>query len=318
MKESPPAFKKVVIITGCSSGLGRALAERLIESQEFRVVVTARESSLFRVREVFTESADVLIREMDMLDDSSISRVVNDICRIWSRVDVVVNNAGICYRSVVEHMDFDAEMIQLRTNYLGPMSLIRAVLPIMREQRGGQIINVSSVSGMVSMPTMASYSASKHALEGASESLWYEARPFGIKVTLVEPGFINSDSFKKVLISKKAGLSIVLNGPHSEYYKSMTPFIEKLMRRTLASPEKVAKRIEKLIKQDNPPLRLPVTWDAVLFNLLRSYLPMRIFHKLMFLLLPGSGSWGHADAKSPPPKPQEPASPQIKPPEIHH
>ena len=83
------------------------------------------------------------------------------------------------------------------------MALVRAALPIMREQRAGKVINVSSVSGMLAMPTMGSYSASKHALEGATEALWYEARPFGITVNLAQLGFVNSDAFKRVVLSKK-------------------------------------------------------------------------------------------------------------------
>ena len=180
----------VVLITGCSSGLGRALAERLIRSNTYRVVVTARDRSFDELKSIFFESPNVLIRKLDVTNDGDIFEVVNEVCCQWGGINVLVNNAGICFRSVVEHMDIHSEMLQLRTNYLGPMSLIRAVLPIMREQGGGRILNVSSVSGMVSMPTMASYSASKHALEGASEALWYESRPYGIKVSLIEPGFI--------------------------------------------------------------------------------------------------------------------------------
>lgn len=287
-----PNFKDVVLITGCSSGLGKFLAQRLIQSGKYRVVVTAREKSLGLVKSFFSESEDVLIRQLDVTDDTQISELINDICCVWGGVNVLVNNAGICYRSVVEHMDIDSEMIQLKTNYLGPMSLIRSVLPIMREQGGGRIINVSSVSGMVSMPTMASYSASKHALEGATEALWYEARPYGIKVSLIEPGFINSDSFKHVVKSKKAELSAHLKGPHSEYYESMTPFIEKLMSWTFATPEKIAKKIEYLMEMSSPPLRMRVTLDAIVFAFIKKILPSSIFHRVMLLFLPGTHRWG--------------------------
>jgi NAD(P)-dependent dehydrogenase (short-subunit alcohol dehydrogenase family) len=284
--------KSVALITGCSSGLGRALAERLIHSGNYRVVVTAREKSMERLREIFQESEDVLIRKLDVTDDPNIFEVVNEVCCLWGSINVLINNAGICYRAVVEHMDIHSEMIQLKTNYLGPMSLVRAVLPIMREQRGGRIINVSSVSGMVSMPTMASYSASKHALEGASEALWYESRPYGIKVSLIEPGFIHSDSFRHVVYSRKAELSASLKGPHHEYYESMAPMVERLMRWTFATPESIAKKVERLLSQDSPPLRLRVTLDAQLFALFKKLLPSRVFHKIMFWLLPGADKWG--------------------------
>jgi short-subunit dehydrogenase len=285
--------QKIVLITGCATGLGKALVELLSQNLNYKIVVTARAHRLESLRAEFPENENLIVRELDVTNEGNIFSLVNEVCNMWGRIDVLVNNAGVCYRSVVEHMDRESEMIQLETNYLGPMSLIRSVLPIMREQMHGHIINISSVSGMVSMPTMGSYSASKHALEGASESLWYEARPYGIKVTLVEPGFINSDSFRHTLLSKKAKLSAKLRGPHSEYYNSMAPFIEGLMKWAFATPEAIAHKIEKIMKSKNPPLRKRVTIDAVVFSILRKILPESIFHKVMFILLPGSRLWGH-------------------------
>ncbi|AZZ36654.1 oxidoreductase [Bdellovibrio sp. qaytius] len=285
--------KKIILITGCATGLGKALVEILSQNPNYKLIVTARAHRLELLRTMFQESQDLIIRELDVTVETNIFALVNEIANMWGRIDVLVNNAGICYRSVVEHMDRESEMIQLETNYLGPMALIRSVLPIMREQMSGHIINISSVSGMVSMPTMGSYSASKHALEGASESLWYEAKPYGIKVSLVEPGFINSDSFKNILLPKKAKLSAKLRGPHSEYYLSMSPFVESLMKWAFATPESIAHKIKKLIAQSNPPLRLRVTLDAKVFSILRKLLPEFLFHKVMFLLLPGSRLWGH-------------------------
>lgn len=284
---------KIVLITGCATGLGKALVDTLAKNPKYKIVVTARAHRLEVLHSLFAESDNLMIRELDVTNESNILRLVNEIANLWGRIDILVNNAGICYRSVVEHMDRESEMIQLETNYLGPMTLIRSILPIMREQMSGHIINVSSVSGMVSMPTMGSYSASKHALEGATESLWYEAKPYGIKVSLIEPGFINSDSFKNILLPKKAKLSAKLRGPHSEYYTSMAPFVERLMRWTFATPESIALKVQHLIEQKNPPLRLRVTVDAILFSILRKLLPESIFHKVMFMLLPGSRLWGH-------------------------
>lgn len=284
--------RPVVIITGCSSGLGLALAQKLASKNSYRLIITARESSLTKIKDKFAVDENTILYPLDVTNSDQISNMVNTVSNHWGRIDVLVNNAGICYRSVVEHMDRDSEMIQLETNYLGPMNLIRSVLPIMREQKSGRIINISSVSGMVSMPTMASYSASKHALEGASESLWYEAKPYGIQVCLVEPGFIRSDSFKNVILSKKASLSAKIKGPHSEYYASMSPFVERLMQLSQTTPDDIANQIEKLIHKKNPPLRTRVTPDAKLFWILRRILPSSIFHRIMFMLLPGSHFWG--------------------------
>lgn len=292
-KPNPPAKpKKVILVTGGSSGIGQALAQALYQQTDTRVVITARAHALESLQQQFPPTDRFLIRELDLQDESGIYPLVNEICCLWGRLDVLVNNAAICFRGVVEHMDVESEMIQLKTNYLGPMALTRAVLPVMREQKSGHIINISSVSGMMAMPTMASYSASKHALEGASEALWYEARPFGIRVSLMELGFIRSDSIRNVVMSRKAMMSARLHGPHSEYYASMTPLIERLMSLSLTSPETVARRIIRLMHQSDPPLRVILTLDAWVFSIMRRLIPARYFHKLLFYFLPGSIHWG--------------------------
>ena len=285
---------KVVIVTGCGSGIGLSLAKSLYKRDDLNVVVTARVKSLEGIKPLFIESDRFILRELDITSDENIYDLIHEIITKWGRVDSIINNAAVCFRAVVEHMDFESEMLQLKTNYLGPMALIRAVLPIMREQRSGSIINVSSVSGMLAMPTMGSYSASKHALEGATEALWYEERPFGIKVNLVQLGFIHSNSFKRVVLTNKAKISVALNGPHSEYYLSMTPMIEKLMLFSFMTSEKVAVKIIKLMDKPKNRLRLPLTPDAIVFSILKKVIPSSIFNWFLFLLLPGSMKWGGA------------------------
>lgn len=289
--------KKVVLITGCSSGLGLALAQKLYDNENYRVVATARSTSLPILELFFDESSRFLIRTLDVTVPEQVSAVVNEICCLWGGVDILVNNAGVCFRSVVEHMDVESEMIQLKTNYLGPMTLVRALLPVMREQGGGHVINISSASGLMAMPTMASYSASKYALEGATEALWYEAKPYGIKVTLIQPGFIRSEAHKKVLFSKKAQMSAQLAGPHSEYYQSMAPIVEKFMGLSPVNYKHIADRIIKLFENKNPPLRITATPDVFMFKWMRRLLPASWFHNLIFAMLPGSKTWGVAPVK---------------------
>jgi short-subunit dehydrogenase len=162
----------------------------------------------------------------------------------------------------------------------------------MREQRSGQIVNISSVSGILAMPTMSSYSASKHALEGATEALWYETQPFGINVNLVELGFIKSDAFKNVILSNKAQMSSLIDGPHSEYYTSMTPFIEKLMSMSLTSSRSAAKRISSIIDKNSSKLRFAGTPDVLLFSFMKRILPSSWQNRLFYSLLPHSIKWG--------------------------
>lgn len=294
VQDSPPTLKSnpVVLVTGCSSGIGLELARILYLKNNFNVVMTCRARSMESMKSIFIESERFKIRELDITLDDNIYSLIHEVQEAWGRIDVVVNNAAVCYRAVVEHMDVASELIQLKTNYLGPMSLIRAVLPLMREQRHGHIINVSSVSGMLAMPTMGSYSASKHALEGASEALWYEARPLGIKINLVQLGFINSSSFRNVVLAPKAKMSAQLSGPHSEYYKSMVPMIERLMKYSFNSPETVAAKMMRLIENPKSQLRIPLTIDALFFAILKKIVPSLVLQRILYWLLPNSKKWG--------------------------
>ena len=144
----------------------------------------------------------------------------------------------------------------------------------------------------MAMPTMASYSASKFALEGASEALWYELRPWNINVSLVRPGFINSHAFKKVTASTKR-LESSSNSPYHSHYENMEAFVAKMMRRTPCTSENVARRIFKAAQMSTPPLRIAGTPDARLFQLLRWFLPRTLYHNLLYRLLPGIKTWGN-------------------------
>lgn len=292
MTKDNTSQEKVILVTGCSSGLGFALAQKLYEKADSLVVVTARPESLHLLKARFDESDRFLIRPLDVADTSQALPLINEICCRWGRIDVLINNAGVCFRSVVEHMDPDAEMVQLKTNYLGPMNLVRSLLPILREQGSGHIINVSSASSVVAMPTMASYGASKRALESATEALWYEARPYGIHVSIVQPGSIHSNAFRRVVLSKKAKISAQLGGPHAEYYRSMSPFIEKLMMFSRVDYERIADRILRLSERRSPPLYAIATPDAIALHWLKWLLPTGLFIRLMFRMLPGSRQWG--------------------------
>ncbi|KYG60796.1 oxidoreductase [Bdellovibrio bacteriovorus] len=290
-KSKPQAFKPVVLVTGCSAGIGLALAELLYNCQEYRVVATAREHSLEKVRSHFLENDRFMIRSLDVTIEGDRVRLYNEIQKTWGGVDILINNAGISYRSVIEHMTEKDEELQMATNYFGPMGLIRLSLPHMRATGRGKIINISSVSGMLAMPTMASYSASKFALEGASEALWYEMRPFGVTITLVQPGFIHSNSFKNVYHTELSDPTRNWSGPYCDFYQNMTPFVEKMMNMSLTTPEKIAKQVLKVMKQENPPLWIPATLDATLFYYIRRLLPRRILLPFLYWNLPKARTW---------------------------
>ena len=291
-------YKPVILVTGCSSGIGLALAHLLWKIEKYRVVITARESSLSRFKnEPFHENDRFWMRPLDVKVGEQRQRLFTEINNKWGGVDILVNNAGISYRAVVEHMDEVDELTQLRTNYLAPMAMIRLALPYMREKGRGKIINVSSVSGMLAMPTMSSYSASKFALEGASESLWYEMKPLGINVTLIQPGFIHSNSFKNVYYTEKSKTAEETEQEYSDYYKNMVPFIEKMMKKSKTRPEDVAQKILGVIQRENPPLRIPATIDAIIFYYLRRLTPRFIFHRVLYNSLPQARNWAKSYSK---------------------
>ena len=285
---------RTVLITGASVGLGLAIARRLLERTGHRLVLSARAGSLPRfAEEGIRESARVLIRPLDVVCHDERVALIRELDQRFGGVDVLVNNAGISYRSVLEHAEECEVKSQMGINFHGPMELIRLVLPTMREKGAGRIINVSSVSGMMAMPTMGLYTASKFALEGATESLWYEVKPFGIKVSLVQPGFIHSDGFQKVRMTPLSQHATEdPNDAYHPHYGFMAPFIRKLMTRTSTTPEKVAKVIVRVMHQRWPKLRVPATWDARFFYYLRRLLPRRVYHGLLYSALPGVRTWG--------------------------
>lgn len=289
--------KRVVLITGASTGLGLALTKELLESGKFHVIATARKSSLHRFEDagVF-ETENLWIRPLNVLSKHERDSVIHEAIEKFGGVDVLVNNAGYCLRGVVEQVNETERLKQIDTNFRAPMALIRGVLPHMRRKRSGHIINISSVGGMMAMPTMSIYSASKFALEGATEALWYEVRPWKIKVCLIQPGFINSDSFRNVELTRESRKSIQdKNNPYYYHYNSMAPFIAKLMRMSPSTPEKIARKIHKVIDSSNPPLRVPATVDAYIFGLLRKLLPRKLYHALMYYSLPKVFRWGEDD-----------------------
>ena len=290
-RKIPQNYKPVVLITGCSTGIGLALCKLFHQQTQYRVVVTAREKSL-HLLQGFEQDNRFMVHELDITSAASREKLVHDVLVYWGAIDILVNNAGISFRSVVEHMTEEDELLQMQTNYMGPISLIRLVLPFMRRKGRGKIINVSSVSGMLAMPTMASYSASKYALEGASEALWYEMRPFGIDVSLVQPGFIQSNSFKNVYYTGSARYSEKGFDPYSEFYKHMTPFVADRMAKSSTTPEKVAQLILDVIMTVRPPLWIPATFDAEFFYYLRRMLPRRLLHPFLYMCLPGASKWG--------------------------
>jgi NAD(P)-dependent dehydrogenase (short-subunit alcohol dehydrogenase family) len=176
----------VVVVTGVSSGIGRAAVEKFAQ-RGCRVFGTVR--SIARARPI----PGVELVEMDVSDDASVRQAMATVVASAGRIDVLVNNAGVTIVGAVEETATAEASALFDTNVLGILRTVQAVLPHMRAQRAGRIVNVSSVLGFLPAPYMGLYAASKHAVEGLSETLDHEVRQFGIRVTLVEPSFTKTN-----------------------------------------------------------------------------------------------------------------------------
>lgn len=234
--------QSVVLISGASSGIGRACAEHL-QQCGYRVYGTSRNPKSY-------PGAPFELIQMDVDDDKSVQKAVNLVMEREGRLDVVVNNAGIGFAGAVEETSAEEGRAQLETNFFGAVRMCRAVLPIMRRQQGGLIVNISSIGGLIGIPFQAFYSASKFAIEGLSEALRMETRPFGIRVVLIEPG------------DHRTGFTA--NRRRTSQSTESTVYAER-MNKALAvmehdeqngpSPEKIARLLERIIKTPNPRLR---------------------------------------------------------------
>lgn len=286
--------RKVILVTGASAGLGLALAKRLIVDNNCFLVLTAREVSHYRFFDAaIFESPNIWLRNLDVTDHKQITALITEINEKLGGADVLVNNAGITDRATVEESSNIYRQHQLDVNYLAPFEIISQVLSLMRKKRSGKIINISSVGGFMAMPTMSAYSASKFALEGASEALWYEMKPWDIHVTLVIPGFIHSEGFLHTTESNQCESSIKdAKSTYHEHYVGMKGLISKQMGSSHDTNEKIASKIIHVINTENPPLRVYVTFDAWLFFLIRKVCPPILYFWIIYHFLPNIKKWG--------------------------
>jgi NAD(P)-dependent dehydrogenase (short-subunit alcohol dehydrogenase family) len=246
---------KVWFITGASSGFGRAFAEYALR-QGYSVVIGARRTE--KLEEVVQLAPDrVLAVPMDVNHPEQVSNAVQAALDRFGRIDVLFNNAGYGIVGAIEETP-DAELrAQMETNFFGAIAVTRALLPTFRGQRSGAIVNISSLGGQVSFAGFGAYSASKFALEGASEALAAEMKPFGVKVLIAEPGAFRTGF---------AG-SALKHMPEMEAYKDTVgntrQFAHGMDSTQEGDPYKAAKVIEQALDAAETPLRLQVGEDAV-------------------------------------------------------
>jgi NAD(P)-dependent dehydrogenase (short-subunit alcohol dehydrogenase family) len=257
--------QKVAVVTGSSSGIGFETALLLARSG-FHTYASMR--SLEKSKEI-AEMADreklpLQVVQLDVNDDGSVKEAIDKIVAENNRIDVLVNNAGYGLFGSLEDLSIEEIKALFETNFFGVIRVTQKVLPVMRMQTsgGGTIVNVSSVGGRVGVPVLSAYQSTKFALEGLSESMSYELTPFGIRVVIIEPGFIRTNIMNSSISAKKAldpkSPYFPLTRKVENHFKSMT------MDNAPSSspPEEVAKTILQAVTSENPQLRYTVGNDA--------------------------------------------------------
>lgn len=247
---------KSVLITGTSKGIGLETALKF-GREGYKVFATMRnpeKASAFK-QSIKSESLDVIILKMDVDSDTSVKQCIDDIIQKYGTIDILVNNAGIERHGSIEEMPLNDFQAIMNTNYLGVLRTTKALLPQMRQNKSGCIINVASVAGHISSSPLGAYAASKFALEAISEALAQEVKPFNVKVAIIEPGIINTDMAVNISLANE---SIY---PHSKRQAGL--FTAAL--KTPTSPTLVAEKILEVSENNNWKLRHPVGPDAAPF-----------------------------------------------------
>lgn len=243
------------LITGCSTGFGREIARAALQDGH-QVLVTARNpESVAALTDGFGDRA--VAAALDVTDTGQITAAVTAAERAFGGIDVLVNNAGHGYLSAVEEGE-DAEVRNLfEVNYFGSVNMMKAVLPAMRAQGSGHIVNISSMTGLVANPPNAYYSSTKFALEAVSEALATEVRPLGIKVTLVEPGAFRTDWATRSMKESSALISDYAD------VAARKDLIKQFADHLPGDPRKVGEAVLMLTRLEDPPLRLLLGRDVL-------------------------------------------------------
>lgn len=241
-------MKKVILITGASSGIGKNTALSLIKEGHVVYGVARR---LEMMKDIVQAGGHAI--KMDILKERNIDNVVNQIIKEQSRVDVLINNAGYGLWGAVETISIDEAKRQFDVNIFGLAYLTKKIIPIMRKQKSGKIINMSSMGGKVYTPFGAWYHATKYALEGWSDCLRIELKSFGIDVILIEPGVIKTE-FQDVMMDSTVERSI--GTPYEKKLKALEKATQEMYARGIGSPPStITKLIIKAINSHNPKRR---------------------------------------------------------------
>jgi len=275
------AKERVAVVTGSSSGIGLLTAVALAQNG-YGVVATMRNLANSGKLEEAAQKAGVRDRiyvlRLDITEFESSPAAVEEIVRSHDRIDVLVNNAGFSVAGFAEDMTLAELRQQLETNFFGHVAMTKAVLPVMRAQKSGHIITVTSVGGLVGHPMLSAYCASKYALEGWSESLRIETHSLGIRVSLVEPGAYDTDIWERNVVIAKGALDPA--SPNKERSQRFAEFV-KNSAKNRRDPREVARLIVRVAGDPNPRLRYLIGGDAKMQVWLKRILPWRRYERIV-------------------------------------
>lgn len=275
---------RIAVVTGSSSGIGFETALLLARSG-FHTYATMRnlEKSKSITEIANTEKLPLQVVQLDVNDDISVKNAIDKIVSAAEnkRIDALVNNAGYGLFGPLEDTSIEEIKAQFETNFFGVIRVTQRVLPVMRKQNsGGTIVNVSSVGGRIGVPVLSAYQSTKFALEGLSESMSYELEPFGIKVVIIEPGFIRTNIVNSSTSAQKA---LDPKSPYFPLTQKVKNHFKSMMENASSSspPEEVAKVILQAITSKNPQLRYTVGNDAATIIQARMNMPDKEFRKMV-------------------------------------
>jgi NAD(P)-dependent dehydrogenase (short-subunit alcohol dehydrogenase family) len=268
---------KAVLVTGCSTGIGRATAERLARGG-WTVYATARKPE--SIEDLAAKGCKTLA--LDVTDEQSMRSAVEAVEAAEGAVGVLVNNAGYSQSGALETLPLDNVRSQFETNVFGLLRMCQLVLPGMRRQRYGRIVNLSSIGGKVTFPGGGAYHATKFAVEAISDVLRFEVSPFGIDVIVIEPGLIKTN-FSEAAVGSMS--DIQADGPYGEFNTAVasttTNAYEGILSKLGAGPDAVARVIEKAISRRRPRTRYPVTPSARFMLTQHAILPDRLWDRMV-------------------------------------
>lgn len=264
--------KKVVLITGASSGIGKETAKLLVENGHIVYGAARRLDKMNDLKE-----AAIKLLEMDVTNDESMVKGIQKIIETEKRIDVLVNNAGYGSFGALEDVPLSEAKYQFEVNIFGLARLTQLVLPHMRKQQSGKIVNISSMGGKFGEPHGAWYHATKFAVEGLSDSLRMELKQFKIEVVIIEPGAIKSEWGG---IAKENLLKVSGNTPYKNLAAKHAALIDETYKRVGSEPIVIAKTIAKAINSNNPKTRYTVGGGAKLLLFMRRILSDKLFDKI--------------------------------------